>query len=63
VQKIGPSHTALFSNVVPIAAIAVAAVWLGEPVTTTKVVGAVAIVGGVFVTRIGRKPSGVPIEE
>jgi len=63
VQRIGPSHTALFSNVVPIAAIAVAAVWLGEPITATRVVGAIAIVGGVFVTRIGRRPSGVPIEE
>ncbi len=63
VQRIGPSHTALFSNAVPIAAIAVAAVWLGEPITATKVVGAVAIVGGVFLTRLGRRPSGVPIEE
>jgi drug/metabolite transporter (DMT)-like permease len=63
VQRIGPSRTALYSNVVPIAALAVAAIWLGEPVTATKATGAAAILGGVFLTRVGRKPSGVPIEE
>ena len=63
VQRIGPSRTALYSNVIPIAALAVAAVWLGEPITATKTFGAVAILGGVFLTRIGRRPSGVPIEE
>jgi drug/metabolite transporter (DMT)-like permease len=63
VQRIGPSRTALYSNVVPIAALAVAAVWLGEPITGAKAIGATAILGGVLLTRIGRRPSGVPIEE
>ncbi|HUF48013.1 MAG TPA: DMT family transporter [Vicinamibacterales bacterium] len=63
VQRIGPSRTAIYSNVVPIAALGVAALWLRKPVTATKIAGAAAILGGVFLTRIGRKPSGVPIEE
>jgi drug/metabolite transporter (DMT)-like permease len=63
VQRIGPSRTAVYANVVPIAAIAIAAVWLGEAITPAGAAGAAAILGGVFLTRIGRKPSGVPIEE
>jgi drug/metabolite transporter (DMT)-like permease len=51
VQKIGPSRTAIYSNVVPIAAIAVAALWLGEPLTRTKLLGAAAVLGGVWLTR------------
>ncbi len=63
VQRLGPARTAVYSNVVPIAALAVAALWLREPITATKAIGAAAILGGVFLTRLGRKPSGVPIEE
>ena len=51
VQKIGPSRTAIFSNVVPIAAMTVAAVWLGEPLTRNKLLGAAAVLTGVFLTR------------
>lgn len=63
VQTIGPSHTAIYSNLVPVAAMAVAFLWLREPLSTAKVAGAAAIVGGVFLTRLGRKPGPVPIEE
>jgi drug/metabolite transporter (DMT)-like permease len=63
VQRLGPSRTAVYSNVVPLAALTVAAVWLREPITAATVTGAAAILGGVFLTRIGRRASGVPIEE
>jgi drug/metabolite transporter (DMT)-like permease len=54
VQQIGPARTSIYSNVVPIAAMIVAGVWLGEPISRTKILGAVAIIGGVLLTRIRR---------
>jgi drug/metabolite transporter (DMT)-like permease len=62
VRQLGPARTAIYSNVVPIVAIAVAAVWLKEPLTRSKLVGAAAVLTGVALTRLGR-PSAVPIEE
>ena len=64
VQKIGPARTSMYSNLVPIVAMTVAAVWLGEPLTAKKIAGAGAVLTGVLLTRLGR-PSGsaVPIEE
>ena len=63
VQTIGPTRTAMYSNMVPIAAMAVAAIWLGESLTRAKTFGAIAVLTGVLLTRLGRKPSPVPIEE
>jgi len=64
VQKIGPSRTAVYSNVVPVIAITVAAVWLGEPLTGVKLAGASAVLVGVALTRLGRRaPAIPPIEE
>jgi drug/metabolite transporter (DMT)-like permease len=51
VQQIGPSRTATYSNVVPIVAMTVAAIWLREPITPSKVAGAIAVLTGVFLTR------------
>jgi drug/metabolite transporter (DMT)-like permease len=62
VRQLGPARTAIYSNVVPIVAITVAAVWLKEPLTRSKLVGAAAVLTGVALTRLGR-PSAVPIEE
>ena len=63
VQRIGAARTSMFSNLVPLVAMSFAAVWLGEPVSSTKLIGAGAVLTGVFLTRLGRKPSAVPIEE
>jgi drug/metabolite transporter (DMT)-like permease len=65
VQRIGPARTSIFSNLVPIVAIGVAAVWLGEPLTSATLVGAVGVLSGVFLSRLGRsraavKPEGEP---
>lgn len=51
VQRIGNARTSVYSNVTPIVALAFAALWLGEPVGAAKLLGAVAIIGGVMVTR------------
>jgi drug/metabolite transporter (DMT)-like permease len=63
VQKIGASRTSIYSNLVPITAMLVAAVWLREPVSLAKLIGAAAVLGGVFLTRLGRPAPPVPIEE
>ena len=63
VQRIGQSRTAMYSNLVPIAAMAVAAVWLGESISAGRMLGAAAVLVGVFLTRLGRGAPAVPIEE
>jgi drug/metabolite transporter (DMT)-like permease len=62
VQHLGNSHTSLYSNVVPIIAMAIAAVVLGEPVTVQKIGGAAAVLAGLALTRVetGSPPS--PVE-
>jgi drug/metabolite transporter (DMT)-like permease len=63
VQKIGPARTSMYSNLVPIVAMSVAAIWLGEPLGAQKLIGAAAVLTGVLLTRLGRKPTAIPIEE
>ncbi|MBI3262213.1 MAG: EamA family transporter [Acidobacteria bacterium] len=54
VQRLGNIRTSMYSNIVPIVAMLVAVVWLGERVGPSKLVGAVAILSGVALTRVGR---------
>ena len=54
VQKIGPARTAIYSNLIPITAMFIAAVWLGEPMPAVRIAGACAVVTGVLLTRLGR---------
>ena len=55
VQRLGAARTSIYSNGVPIVAMAVAAVWLGEPLTWNKLLGAAAVLSGVLLTRLGRR--------
>lgn len=55
VQRLGPARTSIYSNGVPVVAMAVAALWLGEPMTWNKVTGATAVLSGVLLTRLGRR--------
>ena len=57
IQAIGVARTSLYSNLVPVAAMAVAAIWLGEQITLIKVAGAAAVLTGLFLTRLGRQAS------
>jgi drug/metabolite transporter (DMT)-like permease len=57
VQRIGSSRTSIYSNLTPVFAMLVAMLWIGEPVVRSQVIGAVAIIGGIFVTRIPTRPA------
>jgi drug/metabolite transporter (DMT)-like permease len=50
-KKLGGSRTSVYSYLTPIVAIAVAAVWIGEPISGNQIAGAAAIFGGLLVTR------------
>jgi drug/metabolite transporter (DMT)-like permease len=52
VQRVGNSRTSIYSNVVPLVAISVAALVLGESIALRQILGAAAILGGVAVTRL-----------
>jgi drug/metabolite transporter (DMT)-like permease len=52
VQRLGNTRTAVYSNMVPVVAMVVAAVGFGEPVGWLKIAGAAAILVGVAVTRL-----------
>lgn len=58
VQRIGSSRTAVYSNLTPIAAMTVAALWLNEPVGMAQLVGVTTILGGVFISRFAPAASG-----
>jgi drug/metabolite transporter (DMT)-like permease len=51
VQRIGNVRTSTYSNFVPLVAMAVATLVLGESLTTWKIAGAAAILSGVAITR------------
>ena len=53
VRYLGSSRTAVYSNTVPLVALLVAWVTLGETPTWTQVAGAAAIVGGVLLAKLG----------
>jgi drug/metabolite transporter (DMT)-like permease len=54
VQKIGSARTAIYSNLTPIVAMIVAALWLGEQITSTQILGAILILSGIALTRLAR---------
>ena len=66
VQRIGNVRTSAYSNFIPLVAMAVAIVWLGESLTAWKIAGAAAILSGVAITRMAERwqpASGPPGEE
>ena len=52
IQRLGNTRTAVFSNMVPVAAMLVAWLVYGEPIGPAKVAGATAILAGVALTRV-----------
>ena len=62
VQTLGGGRTSMYSNIVPMVAMTVAALVLGEPLTTTKLLGAAAILSGVALTRLERAMVATPTE-
>ncbi len=51
VKKVGPSHTAIYGNVVPLIALLVSCLLLGDRITWFQIVGGAMIVGGVYFMR------------
>jgi drug/metabolite transporter (DMT)-like permease len=54
VQRIGNARTSMYSNLVPVTAMAIAWVGVGEPVDPVKLGGAGLILGGVLLTRFSK---------
>jgi drug/metabolite transporter (DMT)-like permease len=55
VRAIGSAHTSMYSNITPLVAMAVAYVYLGEPITSIKLIGAAAVIAGLAVTKLERQ--------
>jgi drug/metabolite transporter (DMT)-like permease len=60
VQKIGSARTAIYSNLTPIVAMIVAAIWLGEQITRTQMIGAGLILSGIALTRMAGRVTMTP---
>ncbi len=58
INKLGPTKAGLFINIVPISAVTLAFLILGEPVTISLFVGAVLVISGVYLTN--RNPVAKP---
>ncbi len=58
VQQLGPARAAIFINLVPVAAIALGALLLGEKITAPMLAGAALVVAGVWI--INRPPATTP---
>lgn len=52
VQKLGGSRTSMYSNVVPVVAMSIAALVLREPLGVIRIAGAAAVLGGVAISRV-----------
>ena len=51
VRVLGPTRTAMYSNLQPVFALAVAWLVLGESITLWQIAGAISIIGGLLLTR------------
>jgi drug/metabolite transporter (DMT)-like permease len=51
VQRIGGARTSIYSNLIPIVAMATAYLWLHEPIGRLKILGASTVLVGVALTR------------
>jgi len=58
VQRIGNARTAAYQNLTPIVALAVAWAWLGEVPRPLQITGAVVVLTGLSLTRLGRERKG-----
>ena len=58
VQRLGNNRTAVYSNLVPVAALVAAWVWIDEVPSWAQIVGAAVILVGVTVTRVGPQSPG-----
>ena len=57
-EHIGGPRTAAFANLVPVVALVAAVLWLGEDLRSTQIVGAIIIIGGVWIARMAGGDAG-----
>jgi len=62
VQRLGNTRTSLYSNMVPVAALGVAWLTLGERIDAPKLTGATMILAGVLVSRFAGPRPGLPAD-
>lgn len=55
VRRVGSSRTAVYGNLVPVVAVLVAWLWLGETLSALQIAGAAVAIGGVGLTRLKRR--------
>jgi drug/metabolite transporter (DMT)-like permease len=60
VREIGSARTSVYSNLLPIIAMATAWLWLREPLGAAKIAGAAAVLGGVALTRLRQTRLQIP---
>ena len=65
VKAIGSARTAVYSNMIPIAAALFAWLGRGDPITVYHVAGAAVVLTGINLTRLGKeaRPALLPVEE
>jgi drug/metabolite transporter (DMT)-like permease len=63
VREIGSARTSVYSNLIPLVAMMTAVVFLGEPLSASKLLGAGAVLVGVALTRVGGTKIAIPAEE
>lgn len=61
VRALGPARAAVFINLVPVAAIALGVLLLGEPLELSMLVGGTLVVGGIYVINRPQRPSAAPV--
>ncbi len=55
VERLGNNRTAVYSNLVPVAALLTAWLWLGEVPTAVQLLGAVVILSGLTTARLAQR--------
>ena len=63
VQQIGGAKTSVYVNMVPVVTIVVSTFWLGEVIGLWKVIGAVGVLGGVSLSKVGTTNSSMLLED
>ena len=61
VKRLGSARTAVYSNLIPVAAMAVAFLWLQEPIGAVRLAGATLVLTGLVLTRVERATVAAPV--
>jgi drug/metabolite transporter (DMT)-like permease len=64
VKQLGPARTSIYANAIPLTAMFIAVVWLGESISRSTMIGTAAIISGVLLTRLApkRTPAAEPAQ-